>query len=119
MNDDLPKLLRAMARGTQAKDNMHDVPSIKRGSFIEFILNAAADELDVWRGLDVGHGKGINPTRAGLYVAYVNDPQLTTVAARIFLMCHNGQWYRQLSDQRYRGTVYQWVGPLPVLRLED
>jgi len=35
MNKDLPKLLRAIAGGTQAKENRHDI-----------IFNAAADELE-------------------------------------------------------------------------
>lgn len=37
-NEALPKLLRAIAAGSQAKENRHDV-----------ILNAAADELEFWR----------------------------------------------------------------------
>jgi hypothetical protein len=35
MSDDIPKLLRAIARGTQAQENKHDV-----------ILDAAADEIE-------------------------------------------------------------------------
>jgi hypothetical protein len=35
MNEDLPKLLRAIAGGTQAQENRHDI-----------IFNAAADELE-------------------------------------------------------------------------
>jgi hypothetical protein len=40
MNEDLPKLLRAMASGTQAKENRHDI-----------ILEAAADEIERLKGV--------------------------------------------------------------------
>lgn len=61
-----------------------------------------------------------NPKATGLYVAYVNDLENPKVkfAKRIFLMWDKG-WFYPSSDQRHRGTVYQSVGPLPPLELED
>ena len=40
MNEDLPQLLRAIARGTQAQENKHDI-----------VFNAAADEIERLRAL--------------------------------------------------------------------
>jgi len=61
-----------------------------------------------------------DPTKPGLYVAYVNDldnPK-AKFAKRIFLVWADG-WSYPSSDQKYRGTVYQSVGPFPALPLED
>lgn len=66
----------------------------------------------------VGEGR---PAKPGLYVAYTNPDELLhkfTHAERRFLVWDHG-WFYQSSDQRYRGHVYQWVGPLPALKLED
>lgn len=63
-----------------------------------------------------------DPTQNGLYVAYVNDtvmPATAIAAERMLLMWHDSAWFFRLSDQKYRGYVYGWIGPLPVLRLEN
>ena len=60
------------------------------------------------------------PQVPGLYVAYVNDdldPKGARYAKRIFLVW-DGRWNYPLSDQRYRGHVYQCVGPLPAMELK-
>jgi hypothetical protein len=59
------------------------------------------------------------PKEPGVYVAYVNDEVPTPFAFRTLLFWDGEQWYHQFSDARYREHVYQWIGPLPVLRLED
>lgn len=69
-------------------------------------------------GLDIGEGR---PTKPGLYVAYTNPDDLGRdfkYAERRLLMWDSG-WFHRSSDQKYRGYVYQWVGPLPALELED
>lgn len=65
----------------------------------------------------VGEG---TPSKPGLYVAYMNPDDLRnfSYAERRFLMWDRG-WFYPSSDQKYRGHVYQWVGPLPALKLED
>lgn len=59
-----------------------------------------------------------SPTIAGIYVAYVNG-SLPMVANRVLLFWDGSKWLYPLSDQKYRDHVYGWVGPLPVMRLED
>jgi len=60
-----------------------------------------------------------NPPTAGMYLAYVDDQFQTTFAARILLLWHGRQWNYPMSDARYRGHVYGWIGPLPVMRFAD
>jgi hypothetical protein len=67
----------------------------------------------------IQHGEGGTPPQPGLYVAYVDDNVPSGFAARRILMWHEGRWWYPHSDQFYRGCVYQWIGPLPALRLED
>lgn len=63
--------------------------------------------------------EGNKPMLSGLYVAYVNGP-VTVSADRVLLMYMRDQgWYYPHSDQKYRDTIYGFVGPLPVLKLED
>lgn len=63
-------------------------------------------------------GEGDPPT-PGLYVAYVNDLDDTKAryAKRIFLTWLDG-WHYPLSDQKFRGHVYQWI-QVPPLELEE
>lgn len=61
-------------------------------------------------------GQDRNPPQKGTYVAYV-DGDFPVAANRMLLIWTGTQWEYQLSDQRYRGTVYAWVGPLPPLSL--
>lgn len=54
------------------------------------------------------------------YVAYVNGP-MVVAADRIFLFWDNNdrKWFYPFSAQTYRDHVYGWIGPLPVLKLQD
>lgn len=54
------------------------------------------------------------PTKTGVYACVVDDSRdpnglLTTDK---FLIYYNG-WSYPGSDQKFRGTVYGWIGPLP------
>ena len=62
-----------------------------------------------------------NPATSGIYVAWVNDDIITIAAARKLLFWDRARnrWGHPGSDQNYRGHVYAWCGPLPVVRLED
>ena len=60
---------------------------------------------------------GEDPVVDGLYVAYV-DPDLDIpYAQKIFLMWMNNRWGYPGSDQKYRGNVYGWLGPIPAMKL--
>lgn len=60
-----------------------------------------------------------DPSENGLYVAYV-DPRLDIPFADKKLMVYlDGEWSHMGSPEKYRGTVYGWIGPLPAMRLED
>lgn len=59
------------------------------------------------------------PTKDGLYVAYVNPDWKVPYAKRKLLMYLDGKWSYPLSDQNYRDTIYGCIGPLPALRFED
>ena len=49
-------------------------------------------------------------------MAYV-DGDYPVAANRMLLLWSGQQWEYQLSDHRYRGTVYAWAGPIPHLPL--
>ena len=55
----------------------------------------------------------------GKYVAYVNPSVAVEHAVTIFLISVNNTWIYPGSPERYREHVYQWIGPLPSLELED
>lgn len=57
------------------------------------------------------------PAEHGSYVAYVDNDMVPRFAARIFLS-FDGEWSYPLSDQRFRGRVHAWLGPLPALKME-
>jgi hypothetical protein len=63
MNESLPKLLRAIASGTQAKENKHDI-----------ILNAAADEIEQLRAAL----RTIQPVEKGLELDPNTKPNETS-----------------------------------------
>lgn len=58
------------------------------------------------------------PTEPGAYVAYVNG-LMPKVADRVILHWDGEHWCHPWSDQKYRGHVYGWIGPLPVMQLEE
>lgn len=59
-----------------------------------------------------------DPESNGVYVAYVDHENGGKFAAKIILVFQDGEWYYLGSDQRYRGEVHGWIGPLPSLRFE-
>lgn len=67
--------------------------------------------------MSIEFAQDCNPPQKGLYVAYV-DGDYPIAANRMLLIWSGTDWEYQLSDQRYRGNVYAWVGPLPLLRLD-
>ncbi len=60
-----------------------------------------------------------DPSSPGMYVAYVNDSIGKPVSAKRVLLMWDSGWFYPMSDQRFRGPVYQSIGPLPVLHLFD
>lgn len=52
------------------------------------------------------------PTEVGVYACRVPDDMLPALRRDIFLMWFNGRWSHIGSDQRYRGMVIGWIGPL-------
>jgi hypothetical protein len=58
------------------------------------------------------------PHAPGLYVAYVDSDFGELLTERILLTWDSKQWHYPMSDTRYRGHVYGWIGPLPIMRLE-
>lgn len=68
------------------------------------------------------HKKEINksdPKESGVYVAYVEHQFLDKYPDKELLMWHDGYWSHRMSDQKYRGKVYGWIGPLPSPTMED
>lgn len=59
------------------------------------------------------------PDQSGLYVAYINSDFTDKYADRKLLMWYDGQWTYPMSDQRFRGHVYECLGPLPTMELKD
>ena len=53
-----------------------------------------------------------NPTAVGVYACRVPDPVDKDLLKDIFLMWYDGRWTYLYSDQRYRGTVLGFIGPL-------
>lgn len=57
-----------------------------------------------------------DPPRAGTYIAYV-DGEVPRWAKRMMLFWDGARWGYPLSDQKYRGPVHAWIGPLPAMKL--
>lgn len=75
--------------------------------------------MTVVRDINLGYDE--KPRRSGLYVVYTNPDDLREFkyAERRLLVWDGRGWSYRMSDQRFRGHVYQWLGPLPALKLED
>lgn len=56
-----------------------------------------------------------DPTETGVYACRVDHPRMSGFCADAFLMWFNGEWGFLNSDQRFRGEVHGWIGPLPRL----
>lgn len=58
------------------------------------------------------------PAYDGLYICYTDNDALPAFTDRKLLMKYQGEWTYPMSDQKFRGRIYGWVGPLPVLKKE-
>lgn len=56
------------------------------------------------------------PTRVGVYACRVDDLNMPGFHKDEFLMFIDGRWWYLFSDQRYRGHVHGFVGPIPRTR---
>lgn len=54
----------------------------------------------------------IEPTKNGVYACRVPCNQVDGLYEDEFLMWFDGRWSYIGSDQRYRGRVAGWIGPL-------
>ncbi len=63
--------------------------------------------------VDFCHGD--TPTYSGQYVAYVksNSPEILDKKILTYI---DGIWSHPGSDQKFRGAVYGFVGPLPAIK---
>ena len=53
-----------------------------------------------------------DPTENGVYACRIPSTRLPGLWDDEFLMWYNGRWGYCGSDQRYRGEVTGWIGPL-------
>jgi hypothetical protein len=85
----------------------------------------AAHAVEIRRAEETGYAKGLAdrslvltyeeesvPSKAGVYACRVPDKQVSLLLDR-FLVWYQGSWYYPSSDQRFRGEVKGWIGPLP------
>jgi hypothetical protein len=68
---------------------------------------------------EIKYCDGDMPEFAGVYVAYVNPAHPEIPRADRIILLYHVDWFYQGSDQKYRGIVYGYVGPLPHMPLED
>lgn len=52
------------------------------------------------------------PTEMGVYAVRVYDEEIDWIVRDAFLLWYEGSWEYLGSDQRYRGEVLGWLGPL-------
>lgn len=55
---------------------------------------------------------GQDPVERGVYACRVPHDHAPGLLADLFLMWFDGRWSHLGSDQRYRGEVLGWAGPL-------
>jgi hypothetical protein len=55
----------------------------------------------------------VDPEKNGVYACRVPSENLPGLCEDKFLMWYQGEWEYLGSDQRYRGKVVGWLGPLP------
>jgi hypothetical protein len=56
------------------------------------------------------------PTIDGIYACRVDHPDMPGFHTDRFLQLHKGRWGYPGSDQRFRGEIHGWVGPIPRTR---
>jgi hypothetical protein len=59
---------------------------------------------------------GDAPASDGLFVCYVDNDMLPAFTERKMLMWFKGEWTYPMSDQGYRGKIYGYLGPLPIIK---
>lgn len=57
-----------------------------------------------------------DPTQTGVYACRVDHPDIPGFHTDTFLILHKGRWHYLGSDQRFRGVVHGWFGPIPRTR---
>jgi hypothetical protein len=62
--------------------------------------------------------EGDKPELSGMYVAYI-EPDINLPYAKKELLMFLDNWYFLHSDQKYRGKIYGYVGPLPGFKIEQ
>lgn len=55
---------------------------------------------------------GQDPAEQGVYACRVPMDRTPAMYTDVFLMWFEGRWSHLGSDQRYRGEVAGWIGPL-------
>lgn len=67
--------------------------------------------MKVSRGL-IQYNTEADPTEVGVYACRVPMVPTLDLLEDKFLLWYEGKWWYSLSDQRYRGEVSGWIGPL-------
>lgn len=60
----------------------------------------------------IAYNETDDPTENGVYACRVPRGNVPGLYEDEFLMWYDGQWGYLGSDQRYRGEVFGWIGPL-------
>lgn len=66
--------------------------------------------------IDHDYSGEFEPTTNGVYACRVDNLDMPGFQKDEFLMLHSGHWTYLGSDQRFRGELYGWVGPIPRTR---
>lgn len=70
-----------------------------------------------YRSPELKYEKYRDPIAYGVYAVRV--PSHGVFCKDEFLMWDGSRWFYLSSDQRYRGVVIGWIGPLPRLNRDD
>lgn len=60
----------------------------------------------------ISYKTGCNPEERGVYACRIENPDVPQLLKDVFLMWFDNQWGYTGSDQKYRGEVLGWIGPL-------
>lgn len=60
----------------------------------------------------ISYNTDASPTESGVYACRIPSDDMPGFYEDKFLMFFDGKWVYIGSDQKYRGTVSGWVGPL-------
>lgn len=59
------------------------------------------------------------PTTDGIYAVRTPNYDLPGYDKDIFVQLLNGRWTHIGSDQRFRGDIFGWAGPIPRTKAAD